>query len=133
VGRCLALVLASLLAACVSAPQPVEELPPPRPKTQSAQPLPAVLGLVEQGRRQMQAGNWQAAIASAERGLRIDRREPELYLLLAQGYLALGENARALEFARQGRRYLHEADSALARQLADLQAALESMPSESRL
>lgn len=49
--------------------------------------------------------DYQSAIASAERGLRINRRSPDLYLVLAQSYLQLGQPERARSFVQQGLRY----------------------------
>lgn len=65
----------------------------------------AVASLTQTARNAYQSGDYTSAIASAERGLRIDRREPELYLLLAQSYLALARPAQAEQFARQGLRH----------------------------
>lgn len=65
----------------------------------------AVSSLIQAARSAYQTGDYTGAIASAERGLRIDRREPELYLLLAQSYLAQARPAQAEQFARQGLRH----------------------------
>lgn len=66
---------------------------------------PAVVSLINQSRAQYNARNYQAAIATAERGLRIDRRSAELYLLLAQSYVQLARPQQAEQFAQQGLRY----------------------------
>jgi hypothetical protein len=65
----------------------------------------AVASLVAQASSQYQAKNYPAAIATAERGLRIDRRAPELYLLLAKSYLQLSNIPLAQQFVQQGIRY----------------------------
>jgi len=65
----------------------------------------AVISLVEQSRLAYEHGDYNSAIQSAERGLRIDRREPEFYLVLAQSYLELAQPAQAEQFARQGLRH----------------------------
>ncbi|HMW70483.1 MAG TPA: tetratricopeptide repeat protein, partial [Cellvibrionaceae bacterium] len=63
-----------------------------------------------------QAGNYQTAISTAERGLRIDRRAPALYLVMAQSYLALNQPTQAAQFANQGLRF-SQSGSAEARAL----------------
>lgn len=73
---------------------------------------PAVLG-VEGGAaiyardalEAIDAGDYDGAIELAERGLRINRYAPGLYLLLAQAYEGLGEREQARNFARLGLRY----------------------------
>lgn len=65
----------------------------------------AVSSLILAARSDYQAGDYSGAIASSERALRIDRREPELYLILAQSYLALARPSQAEQFARQGLRH----------------------------
>lgn len=82
---------------------PVEDVPP----VQRPQPItnPAVTSLINQARAQYNARNYQVAVATAERGLRIDRRAPDLYLILAQSYLQLALPQQAEQFAQQGLRY----------------------------
>jgi tetratricopeptide (TPR) repeat protein len=65
----------------------------------------AVASLIAQANSQFQAKNYQAAIATAERGLRIDRRAPELYLVLAKSYVQLANIPLAEQFVQQGIRY----------------------------
>ncbi len=72
---------------------------------ESAAPPAAVLSLVQEGWTLYREGRWQEAIATAERGLRIQRRVAELYLLLAHAYLALDDPDQARAFAHQGLRY----------------------------
>ncbi|MDQ2077647.1 tetratricopeptide repeat protein [Marinimicrobium sp. ABcell2] len=98
---CLAMLV---LAGCVG-PLVQESEAPTEAVEQTPERNPAVDGLIEQAGLAYQAGDYQGAIASAERGLRIDRREPALYLLLAQSYLELARPRQADEFARQGLRY----------------------------
>lgn len=83
---------------------PVEE----QQDTAAARPPlvnPAVTSLINQSRAQYNARNYPAAIATAERGLRIDRRTPELYLLLAQSYLQQSNAPQAKQFVQQGLRF----------------------------
>jgi tetratricopeptide (TPR) repeat protein len=94
--------------------RPVETLPPVEdapvenvPPVQRPEPVinPAVTSLINQARAQYNARNYQVAVATAERGLRIDRRAAELYLILAQSYLQLALPQQAEQFAQQGLRY----------------------------
>lgn len=66
---------------------------------------PAVASLLSLARSQYQAQNYQGAIATAERGLRIDRRAADLYLVLSQSYLQLDQPHKAQMFVQQGLRY----------------------------
>jgi tetratricopeptide (TPR) repeat protein len=121
----------SLLTACAThVPEPVseaddveleqtEELPADNVNsTQSAQTLkpaeisrtPPVVSiatdsLAAMARQQYQTGQYQSAIATAERGLRIDRRSASLYLVLAQSYMQLQMPQQAKNFTLQGLRY----------------------------
>jgi tetratricopeptide (TPR) repeat protein len=82
---------------------PVVVVPKPAPVV--APPNPAVLSLSRQARSQYQARDYQGAIATAERGLRIERRAAELYLVLAQSYLQLALPEKAKMFVQQGLRF----------------------------
>ncbi len=87
---------------------PVEVMPESVPEP--AQPAvllpnPAIISLTNLSRSQYQARDYQAAIATAERGLRIDRRAADMYLLLAQSYIQLGQPQKAKMFIQQGLRY----------------------------
>lgn len=91
-------------APVVVKPQPgaVAPLPAPAPAVVLN---PAALSLVQQARRQYRAQDYQGAIATAERGLRIDRRAADLYLLLAESYVQLGQSDKARLFVQQGQRF----------------------------
>ena len=65
----------------------------------------AVADLLSQARLQYRYGEYQYAVRTAERGLRIDRGQSEWYLILAESYLKLGSSGNAQQFARQGLRY----------------------------
>lgn len=65
----------------------------------------AVTSLLGQARSQYQQGNYLEAIATAERGLRIDRRAADLYLVVAQSYVQLDQPHKAKMFVQQGLRY----------------------------
>jgi len=91
-------------------PQPSVPAAPPAVETQPQTPTvlapnPAVVSLAKLARSQYQAADYQAAIATAERGLRIDRRAADMYLLLAQSYIQLDQPQKAKMFAQQGLRY----------------------------
>ena len=96
-------------------PEPAVQIPEvpapvttPTPQPKPAGPAPtsnAVISLVTQARAQYAAKNYQAAVATAERGLRIDRRSPELYLVLAQSYVQLANKQLAQQFVQQGIKY----------------------------
>jgi Tfp pilus assembly protein PilF len=105
---------------------PEPEAPQSRrvPAIPQEQPVRAVDRLLQESRDQLAVRDWQAAIASAERGLRIDRRQAELYLLLAEGYRGLGNYDRSVQFARQGLRHADQG-SAIASALQGLIATLE--------
>lgn len=87
-------------------------------------PLAAVSALVRDAWAQYRAGKLQDAIATAERGLRIQRSSAELYLLLAKAYMALDNHAQANTFAHQGLRYSHS---------SGLRSELESVISQLNL
>ncbi|WP_341939455.1 tetratricopeptide repeat protein [Marinimicrobium sp. C2-29] len=92
------------LTACVGPlERPEDDTTAEEPSTDSG--TAAVVSLIDQARLAYERGEYDVAIAVAERGLRIDRREPELYLLLAQSYLHLARPKRAGQFAQQGMRY----------------------------
>lgn len=137
-GRSLRLALAALvlvLSACATRPIEIEDGPQIEtregggPAAEEPQRAPqnsdlALNQLLKDAHRHLAAENWEAASASAERGLRIDRREPELYLVLARAYLGLADPRRALEFVRQGLRYASNELSPVTIDLKRLQASL---------
>jgi hypothetical protein len=83
-------------------PQP-GAVPTPVPATPALNP--AALSLAKQARSQYQAQDYQGAIATAERGLRIERRAAELYLVMAQSYIQLALPGKAKMFVQQGLRF----------------------------
>ncbi|MCW8196212.1 hypothetical protein F6455_15570 [Proteobacteria bacterium 005FR1] len=134
-GAALGLISSALvLAGCATytpapAPAPAPESETgsasrPAPAIPKQEPERAVDRLLEESRSQLAARDWQAAIASAERGLRINRREAELYLLIAEAYRGLGNGDRSVQFARQGLRHAAEG-SRTAKALHNLVAAGE--------
>ena len=97
------------------APQPVTPVQPPAPAPSSK----AVSSLVNQARAQYNLKNYQAAVATAERALKIDRRSPEVYLILAQSYVQMANNKLAFQFVQQGIRYA-QAGTEMAQSLLQL-------------
>lgn len=120
--KALALAGGLLLAGCAGSPYapererssiPVEELPEPevsepvqtqRPEPEMEMPRTpsAVDTLLNTARRQYDAGQYEAAIATAERALRMERGNAEIYLVIGHSYLALLQTELAGQFARQG-------------------------------
>ena len=108
---------------------PVEPVAPPQAIPQTQAPVPiassnATASLVSQARAQYQAKNYQGAIATAERALRIDRRAPDVYLILAQSYVQLANTQLALQFVQQGIRYA-QAGTDLAQTLMQVRDSLQ--------
>lgn len=81
------------------------------------QALPIVERIFNQADAALQARQWQQAIALAEKGLRIERKEPRFYWVLASAYSQLSNKKQSQNFARQGLRYTSKG-SRLARQLS---------------
>ncbi|GGY80001.1 hypothetical protein GCM10011613_26260 [Cellvibrio zantedeschiae] len=109
--------------------KPVEPVAPPQAVPQTQAPVPtatsnATASLVSQARAQYQAKNYNAAIATAERALRIDRRSPEVYLVLAQSYVQLANTQLAMQFVQQGIRY-SQAGTELAQALVQVRDSLQ--------
>lgn len=113
-------------APAVVTPQP-DSLPtttaPSVSTPQVADVNPAAQSLAKQARNMYSLKDYQGAIATAERGLRIDRRAADLYLVLAQSYDALGQTQKAVNFVNQGLRYA-PAGSSTASSLQRLQQGL---------
>ena len=90
-------------------PVVVQPQPGAVPSTPAIPPVqvlsPATQSLARQARSQYQQQDYQGAIATAERGLRIERHAAELYLVLAQAYMQLGQEQKASLFVQQGMRY----------------------------
>ena len=68
--------------------------------------VPLVEKLIDQSNQSLHSNRFDQAINLAERGLRIDRKEPRLYLVLAKTYSAKGDRQQASYFAEQGLRYV---------------------------
>lgn len=109
--------------------KPVEPVVPAPVVPQTQAPVPSVssnatASLVAQARAQYQAKNYQGAVATAERALRIDRRSPEVYLILAQSYVQLANKQLAMQFVQQGIRY-SQAGTELAQALMQVRDSIQ--------
>gem|GEM_PF-3069116 len=80
---------------------------PPSIRSQAKRPAaPAAVQAIERrALKQLQAGDIEAAIISAERGLRIARNTSELLWVLARAYELQHNTGQAEAFAQQGLRY----------------------------
>lgn len=63
---------------------------------------PAMTGLLDEGWQHYSAENYELSISVAERAMRIERQDPEVYLLLARSYMGLQEHGQAEQMAKQG-------------------------------
>ena len=72
--------------------------------------LPLVEQLILQANMALDKNQYEQAISLAERGLRVDRREPRFYLVLAEAYDLLNKAQQANFFAQQGLRYTGKSD-----------------------
>lgn len=102
---------------------------PPEPQDNvlpDARTSSAVANLVSTSQQHYNNGAWDAAIAAAERALRIERRDPNIYLLLAKSYRAIGDTGQALQFLEQGLRYVNSANAVTARELDQLNTVLRN-------
>lgn|GEM_PF-1538462 len=84
-------------------PQGMAVVRPVYPTASAESPLKA--RLLRQSEEQLAQKKWANAIESAERGLRIDRKEPLFYDVLAVAYSESGNRTQSVLFARQGLLY----------------------------
>ena len=83
------------------------------------EPVPLNDTLKQHAEQSLQQQRWQQAILFAERGLRVNRKEPFFYWVLSTAYQQLSEIQKSIDFARQGLRYIAD-DKRLERQLTSL-------------
>jgi hypothetical protein len=90
-------------AVVIPAPEP-EPLPPPEPIPLPPPPASAgaTAALLQQGRQQAAAGNYEMATSSLERALRINPRDAELWCELGRVKLRQGDVAQAQNMAQRG-------------------------------
>lgn len=85
--------------------QPPQQPVPIRSRANVAQMPVAAQNLLRSAQKAYKSGDYAAAIASAERGLRISRTSAELLMVLARSYEARQDFDQARVFAQRGRRY----------------------------
>jgi len=73
----------------------------PAPEAGSPPPASPAAALLEQSRQQSTNGDYDQAVASVERALRIEPRNPWLWLELAQIHRAAGNDRQAEGHARK--------------------------------
>ena len=73
--------------------------------SQRSNGIPLIERLVTQSYQALDRRNYQVAINTAERGLRVDRKEARFYWVLAQSYKFLQNQQQSIYFAKQGLRY----------------------------
>ena len=73
----------------------------PIPESSGSQPASPTTALLEQGRRQSAKGEYDQAVASLERALRIEPTNPWLWLELAQIHRSAGNERQAGGHARK--------------------------------
>ena len=101
-------LLALVLSACAQLPgtpgsgSPASTREPaPTPEAGSPPPASPTAALLEQGRRQSADGEFDQAVASLERALRIEPGNPWLWLELAQIHRSAGNDPQADAHARK--------------------------------
>lgn len=119
-GKGIALCMMLLLGACGtvpdSGPAPVERRPEstpvttaPTPATPSSPQRPrvnsAAQNLMDKAEAEVDAGDYEQALALLERALRIDPDSGEIYLALVKTYSLKGDTAMASAAAQRGMLY----------------------------
>ena len=116
-------LLALMLSTCVSNSGPVVIREPAKPAVkpsevpaqaivqpvipdQSPKHIPLLEKLITQSTQALDNNSYEQAINLAEKGLRIQRKESRLYLLLAKAYRANDNVQQSIYFAKQGLRYV---------------------------
>lgn len=87
----------------------VKPVTPDVPASETA--LPIKQKLLEQSTQALANNQHKSAIAIAERGLRVDRKEPRFYQVLAAAYASLKDKKQSTFFAKQGLRYAKKGSS----------------------
>lgn len=125
--RLTGLLLLLLSGACSTLPPPTPGVPPavPGDETPRAPQRPVTAALLEQSRAQRLSGELALASSTLDRAIRIDPRDPVLWLELARVRYVEGNWAQAEQLARKARALAAE-DSLTGRAALRLQAdALE--------
>jgi len=74
----------------------------------------------KEAQAQLERGEWRKAVQVAERGLRIDRHNAQMYWILSHCYAEMGEDERSLSFAQQGLSFVGKDNWSLERRLKAL-------------
>jgi len=128
------------LQTSTSAPAPVESRQPGQirpvenpydaspkkiaPARQAVSPAQkAVSSLLKEGWTYYRVGNYERAIAIAERAQRLDPQRAEVYLLLANSYFAQGKNGLAEQLGQRGLSF-SQSDATIRRKLQSLLAQI---------
>jgi Flp pilus assembly protein TadD len=86
---------------------PVVSVQPVSPETiRPSSPLQQKI--LQSAQQKIAAKDSEGAIVLAEKGLRIDRKDPQFYIVLARAYKQLGDKQQSSYFARQGLRYVRK-------------------------
>ncbi len=97
------------------APASGATVPSALPTAEASERNPAIVALLNEARSQRAAGKAELAAASLERALRIDARDPAVWLELARVHIDQGDLSAAGQFAEKARR-LAGLDEAIARE-----------------
>lgn len=89
----------------------IARLQPVVPDKQEQSSIPIVKQFIDRANDALASGQADRAIEFAERGLRIDRKESRLYLVLAEAYRSKANNKQSRYFAKQGLRYAKRSGS----------------------
>jgi len=84
-----------------TAPRPTPQIPPPAPVTRTYKLGAAAQSLVAQARSQVAKGELDAASATLDRALRIEPRNPLLWIELGRVRIAQDEPKQAESYARK--------------------------------
>jgi tetratricopeptide (TPR) repeat protein len=114
---CLVLLATILVAGCSSAPtQPTQPTPSAAPELPGSDPTSTgrppgpehslTLAMHDQANSARLRGDFDTAIATLERAIRIDPDAPELWLLLSQVNLDAGDPAAAEQLARKALQFV---------------------------
>ena len=120
IGKGVALCMMLLVGACGtvpdSGPAPVERRPESVPETTAPTPTQppspkrspvssAAQNLMDKAEAELDAGNYEQALALLERALRIDPDSGDIYLALVKTYSLKGDTAMANAAAQRGMLY----------------------------
>jgi len=100
---------------------PAKKIAPARQTVSPAQK--AVSSLLQESWSYYRVGNYERAIAIAERAQRLDPQRAEVYLLLANSYFVQGKNGLAEQLGQRGLSF-SQSDATIRRKLQSLLAQI---------